>query len=181
MPLEDADNILGLNPANPTGDDPKNQGDDQIRMLKRVLIEAFPLGAVLFNTTGENPSNYIGGTWEAYSEGALIAGAASGDTGGEKVGSDTITIGIANLPASKIALEIAQVGNHTHTYDRTENVTDAGDTGFLGGNNDAKFQQRTTGASGAHTHTGTTANLGSGAALPLDPTRSLTFAWVRTA
>jgi len=45
MAYENATVISGLTPANPTPTDPKSQGDDHIRMLKRMLQNQFPDGA----------------------------------------------------------------------------------------------------------------------------------------
>lgn len=42
MPLESAFTIDELNPNNPTGLDEKQEGDDHLRMIKRVLKGAFP-------------------------------------------------------------------------------------------------------------------------------------------
>lgn len=41
MSLETGNFISDLNPANPTGADPKAQGDDHIRLLKRGLVNGF--------------------------------------------------------------------------------------------------------------------------------------------
>ena len=42
MPLENADFIPELVDSNPTGNDDRRQGDDHIRMIKRVLLNTFP-------------------------------------------------------------------------------------------------------------------------------------------
>jgi hypothetical protein len=42
MPLEIADYINGLDAANPTGTDPKSQGDDHARLIKKALKATFP-------------------------------------------------------------------------------------------------------------------------------------------
>jgi len=42
MALETATYIGQLVPTNPTGTDPKSQGDDQIRLIKQVLQNTFP-------------------------------------------------------------------------------------------------------------------------------------------
>lgn len=53
MPLENATYIKDLNPANPTGADPKSQGDDHLRLIKQVLLDCFPgfAGVVLVGGT----------------------------------------------------------------------------------------------------------------------------------
>jgi hypothetical protein len=42
MPVEAATYIDGLNTSNPTGSDPKSQGDDHLRLIKGVLKATFP-------------------------------------------------------------------------------------------------------------------------------------------
>lgn len=42
MPLETAEFIAELNPNNPTGGDPVNQGDDHARLTKKVLVQSLP-------------------------------------------------------------------------------------------------------------------------------------------
>lgn len=52
MSLEDPYFISQLDPSNPTGTDPKSQGDNHIRVLKRAVQGSFPnLGAVAVTAT----------------------------------------------------------------------------------------------------------------------------------
>lgn len=64
MALESATYIDGLNAANPTGTDPKSQGDDHIRLLKSTVKATFPniSGAV---TPTHTELNYVGGVTSA--------------------------------------------------------------------------------------------------------------------
>lgn len=45
MSFENATTISGLSPSDPQGDDPTNEGDDHIKMLKTVLQNMFPSGS----------------------------------------------------------------------------------------------------------------------------------------
>lgn len=59
MPLETGNYIKDLNPANPTGGDPKSQGDDHLRLLKQVIIDSFPgfAGTVMVGGTSTGVAN----------------------------------------------------------------------------------------------------------------------------
>ena len=64
MALESATYIDGLNASNPTGTDPKSQGDDHIRLLKSTVKATFPniSGAV---TPTHTELNYVDGVTSA--------------------------------------------------------------------------------------------------------------------
>ena len=54
MGLESADYINELVATNPTGTDPKSQGDDHLRTVKRALIQSFPnIDGPVFATPAE--------------------------------------------------------------------------------------------------------------------------------
>ena len=54
MPLDDIQTgIEDLNPTNPTGSDPKSEGDDHLRDIKLALSLSFPNTSGAWNTTDE--------------------------------------------------------------------------------------------------------------------------------
>lgn len=58
MPLESATFISQLDPSNPTSSDPKSQGDNHLRMIKKVLQDQFPnLGPTAVNLTAAEFNN----------------------------------------------------------------------------------------------------------------------------
>lgn len=59
MSVETVVNINDLNPASPTGAEPKNEGDDHLRNIKRALKNGFPgfLGAVIVTGTDGGAAN----------------------------------------------------------------------------------------------------------------------------
>lgn len=68
MPLENAEFIDSLQPDWPTGRDPRSQGDDHIRQLKKVLQNTFPNATGAITGTPEQINNltehvsYVPGT-----------------------------------------------------------------------------------------------------------------------
>ena len=79
MALESATYINGLDSANPTATDPKNQGDDHIRLLKAAIKATFPnvTGAV---TPTQAELNYVAGVTSAIQTQINAKGAKAGDT-----------------------------------------------------------------------------------------------------
>ena len=171
MALEVAGTILDLNENWPLGTDPLAQGDDHIRLLKTVLQAAYPIGSVLYNTTGANPGTYIGGTWVAYAEGRAIVGVGGTWTGGEERGSETHTLTAGEMPG------------HTHSFSGT---TGGATAAILTSQGRTTAQVSTPGTfpeNQTHTHSfsGTTGGAGSGGAHNNVQPSIGTYAWVRTA
>lgn len=79
MALESATYINGLDSANPTASDPKNQGDDHIRLLKSTVKATFPnvSGAV---TPTHTELNYVDGVTSALQGQIDAKGAKAGET-----------------------------------------------------------------------------------------------------
>ena len=76
MPLETGEFITDLVPTNPGADDPKSQGDDHIRLTKKVVQQSFPnVDAEVSATAAQMDS------WEA-----RIAALESAEVGGVDVG-----------------------------------------------------------------------------------------------
>ena len=163
MPLETAANIMELNPAWPLGGDGKDEGDDHLRLLKTVIQALFPIGAVVSNTSGTNPSSYIGGTWQAFAPGRVLVGVGTSNTEDAFTWTALQELGIEEhrLTEEELASHVHWVdppvattsssGNHTHsipniTVFKDETVSGASDNAHSAGTQQS-------GAAGAHTHT----------------------------
>ena len=81
-----------------------NAVQSQKEWLKNLILETtHPVGSLEINTSGINPSEYLGGTWEAFGSGRTLVGVDSSDsdfdtveeTGGEK----THTLTTNEIPA----------------------------------------------------------------------------------
>jgi hypothetical protein len=77
MALESGSFLADLNAANPTGTDPKSQGDDHIRLLKSALKNSFPnvAGAV---TPSHTELNHVDGVTSAIQTQLDAKGAIAG-------------------------------------------------------------------------------------------------------
>ena len=73
--------------------------------IKIIILATKPIGSIEINTTGLNPSEYIGGTWEVWGSGRVPVGvdtaqtefATAEKTGGEKTHTHTLKNGYAQL------------------------------------------------------------------------------------
>lgn len=74
-----------------------------VKINPKLLLEAiYPVGSIFINTTGTNPSTFLGGTWEEFGKGRVLVGKDTtqtefdtlGETGGEK----THKLTIAEMP-----------------------------------------------------------------------------------
>lgn len=45
---------------------------------EETKLEAFPVGSIYLSTNSNNPSNYLGGTWESYGQGRTLVGEGTG-------------------------------------------------------------------------------------------------------
>ncbi len=82
--------------------------DNVEAVIKRLIIASHPVGSIEVNTTGANPSTYIGGTWAAWGSGRVPVGVNvyDGDFNtAEKTG------------GAKSYTHQHVVGNHVHTID----------------------------------------------------------------
>lgn len=47
---------------------------------KLLLDVIYPIGSVYINTTGTNPSTFLGGTWQSFGAGRVLVGQDTSDT-----------------------------------------------------------------------------------------------------
>lgn len=101
-----------------------------------------PIGSILFNTSGENPSTYIGGTWVAWGSGRVPVGINTSDT-------DFSTV--EKTGGSK------ELQSHTHSFSATTGNQSANHTHSIpahshGLNSHTHSFSATTSSAGAHKH-----------------------------
>lgn len=125
---------------------------------KLLLDSIYPIGSIYINTTGTNPSTFLGGTWESFGNGRVLVGQDTNDTD-----FDTLL----ETGGSKKLQE--------HTHNITANVyANVGAYGYAGINtimtNDNNLAQRT----------GTTSAAGTGNSGNLQPYIVVSI-WKRTA
>ena len=57
----------------------QNDVDDIIsQAVSNALLAAHPVGSIEINTTGTNPNEYLGGTWESFGAGRVLMGVGTG-------------------------------------------------------------------------------------------------------
>lgn len=163
------------------------------------LDSAYPVGTIYINgDVSTNPATLLGfGTWSQISQGRVLVGQNGSDTdfdtAGETGGAKTATLVTGNLPAHSHTGTTASDGAHTHS------VTDPGHVHSMGithgdqdgsGSNGAIDGTLNTGSAvtgisivsgGAHTHTFTTAETGSGTAFSIMNPYLVVYIWKRTA
>lgn len=47
-------------------------------LIQQSKLEIYPVGSIYISTNNQNPSEYIGGTWEAYGQGRTLVGEGTG-------------------------------------------------------------------------------------------------------
>lgn len=78
-----------------------------LEIIKKIKLEMRPIGSIEINVTGENPANYIGGTWVAWGNGRVPVGVDNSDTDFntvEKIGGEKTHI-----------LTVDELAEHRHT------------------------------------------------------------------
>lgn len=70
-----------------------------------------PVGTVVINTTGANPSTYLGGTWEQFAQGRTLVGAGTGNDGSTSMSFSTDSTG----GTYKHKLTISEMPSHKYT------------------------------------------------------------------
>lgn len=95
------------------------------------LLDMNPIGTIIENNTGTNPSTYIGGTWTLYGQGRVTVCIDStdsdfgGSTGSTGTQTSTLTInqydsGFVTLPASKGQIDYVTISYNNQSYTVTK-------------------------------------------------------------
>lgn len=155
-------------------------------------VKQMPVGSIHISTVATNPSDpaQLGyGTWVAWGTGRVPVGFdstqtefnASEKTGGEKAH----TLTTSEMPAHSHTGSTDTQGNHTHGNSQDVVVTSgAGNSRAANSGSGQQFAWSTgnvTGAAGAHSHSFTTNNAGSGAAHNVLQPFITVYMWKRTA
>lgn len=109
-----------------TGELYVGDGTDKIQLngggnvVSEILNLIYPTGSILINTTGANPSDYLGiGTWEAWGSGRVPVGVDSGTfaTAEETGGAETVALTTNELPSHShtISAHTHTISSHTHS------------------------------------------------------------------
>ena len=97
------------------------------------LDRFYPIGSIYINTTGVNPSTFMGGTWERFGNGRVLVGQDTSDTDfdtlGETGGEKEHTLTIQEIPSHK---------HYGLLYSDTYNIT-------LNGGNKSAYRLQYTG------------------------------------
>ena len=173
-----------------------------------VLDNIYPVGSIYISVNSTNPGALFGGTWEQIQEKFLLS-AGDTHTAGTTGGEFTHTLTTAEMPVHNHTASSDSTGAHTHTrgtmeiygawnrfwseYDGTAGAVQVTreEVGWLGhdvanvhGNADFYASRDWSGATsenGAHTHTITVNNNGSGSAHNNTPPYLAVYMWKRIA
>lgn len=202
--------VLGQIILEQTAEDVLDNGDTAalkaqlLTALTSLQIDSvYPVGAVLFFAQNKNPNTLFPGTvWNYIGENKTIRlGLQDGADVLTTGGSDTATIGKSNLPAVSLTVSgsaasvdlgtktTSSNGDHTHGWGSSMQKQGGSDQA-VGNNSGTDFG--TTSTAGAHTHSvalgshthavsGTTENMGTGAALTVTNAYVKLMGWYRTA
>ncbi len=91
-----------------TADDLNRMEQGIAQAYNDIILSLYPVGSIVFNTDGVNPSTYIGGTWEAWGSGRVPVGV---DTTQEEFNTAE-----KNGGEKAVTLTTAQMPQHNHDY-----------------------------------------------------------------
>ena len=89
-------------------------GANQNSQIKKAILDAHPVGTYYWSSKSTNPSEFIGGEWEAVEDVFLYAAGKkeAGTTGGVEV----TALEIKPLPAHSHTFTGTAVANHKHSF-----------------------------------------------------------------
>lgn len=124
------------------------------KTLAEILLLMNPVGTIVMNITGQNPSEYIGGTWEAWSGGRFPLGLGAPEQNSSTTfGSLTeqelnmnFTVAGATGGTYRHTLTVSQIPAHTHTVNNAPGFT-AG-SAWVGASGSAEATPRATTSTG---------------------------------
>lgn len=157
---------------------------NELKNSKATLMQCYPIGSIYTSTDTTNPQTLLGfGTWEKIKDRFLLASGStysSGATGG----SATHILTSTEMPSHKHSVTVNSAGSHQHTLGVDHDVA------YVSGGKcasvhkdgiDPSYWQGATNNTGAHTHTTTVGNTGSGAAHNNMPPYLVVNIWRRVA
>lgn len=167
-------------------------------LIKKIADRFIPhVGDTLITLDGTNPSSrYEGTTWELLEEGEFIRSAGSTISAGSTTGSNSVTLGIENLPKHRLEFTTDSAGSHNHQS--VNGYTEMGfDVTNGGGESDGGAPLRVamgdnvpyhgikvtanTSTNGDHQHHGYTNYVGENKAIDITPQSKAFYIWIRTA
>ncbi len=132
---ENTSKNFAFNFKNLKGKDGKDGKDGEIteESIRQILLTMNPVGSIIFNTTGTNPSNYIGGTWIEWGSGRVPVGVSNEDTTKKTAelegGNKEISLKETNMPSHTHTFSGSShshgLGSHTHSYYHATSSTDS--------------------------------------------------------
>ena len=144
-----------------------------------LLEVLYPVGSLYLSTVNVSPAEKIGGTWTQITDATLRGAATSG-----YIGSDTHTITTSEMPAHTHSASTASGGNHRHELyvkgDASGGTTAQRVFPSAEGGGEWKWSSAVQNT-GAHSHTITIGNTGSGSAMSILQRSYNCFVWERTA
>lgn len=197
-----------LNKDYPFSTDFISEGDDHLRLIKKVLLNAFegvdeplktyitklanPVGTIAIFADGTDPNTTIGGTWVRFGEDKIMLSAGTVHKVGETGGAEKFKLTKAQLPAEKLPLEltIEEAGAHKHIQSEVLHYkggayggTTTGQTSYRADSDSATNTYHPyTSTEPAHNHTisGTTEALGTGDDISIMQPFVVVNVWQRT-
>lgn len=167
-------------------------------LIKKIADRFIPhVGDTLITLDGTNPSSrYEGTTWELLEEGTFIRSAGATISAGSETGSNSVSLGIENLPKHRLEFTTDEAGNHNHNsvsglaemgFDVTNGggESDGGNPLRLAMGDNAPYHgikvTANTSVNGSHKHHGYTNYIGESKAIDITPKGKAFYIWVRTA
>jgi hypothetical protein len=163
--------------------------------LQNIIMGIYPVGSIFIHYEATNPFGILGfGTWQRIAHGRMLVGVGEDDNDfnapGKEGGEKKVSIGLANLPASKInipevAVQMNAVEPHVHPFTDASRGFEGKYTGGWGGGSHP-IGMLAMGPAGGHTPTGVvpahaTDPLGAGTEMNNMPPYYTVYIWRRVA
>lgn len=189
-------------------DDAKTPGSNPTYWVAD-LDRIYPVGAIYISTAATNPGTLFGGTWTAIAPGRVLIGANATYEAGSTGGASSHVLTTAEMPSHTHTVTVESAGGHKHTrgdmnitgqigwHTYPDTPTGAfslanageyrkgGDGGTSPGSkvnfNAANAWTGSTSYTGAHVHTASASNTGSGTSFSTMPPYLAVYMFVRTA
>lgn len=189
--------IMLVESAEMATDEDAESGEDSTKpitsaVLKKMLAETYakakldahPVGSIYESTDSTSPATLFGGTWEEMEAGLVLVSQGTAKSGtvftaGATGGEEKHQLTIGELPAHNHSATCSSAGAHTHAIRSPAYKADEG-SGIGRGYEWSKVQVYYTESAGAHTHSITIGNTGSGTSHNNLQPYQVIYRWVRT-